>query len=350
MHWAAIGGNLEACTVLVQAGTKEDLMVADKSGCTPEQLASNKANRRVTLLLTNAKRIFRNRGDEKSFLGRLRKLGLVPILGIVNISLLLTFVYSVIISPSLFTIPAVLGMWAWLAVFLNTIGLILLYRCSSKDPGYIQVGSAQMQEQSDKQALLKDGLSNLALWAGHWSQLCPTCKIVRPVRSKHCSSCNRCVEQFDHHCPWISNCVGKRNKWDFVVFLSVETLAMLLAGIVTIQRLWTDNNAHSSGVHWVNYVATHHTGALVFLIANVFILCGALVLTCMQAKQIAGNITTNELSNARRYGYLKGTDGHFYNPYDKGCHKNCSDFFVQGYTEDVDVPLGPSQQNRLGVV
>lgn len=53
MHWAAIGGNLEACTVLVQAGTKEDLMVADKSGCTPEQLASNKANRRVTLLLVS---------------------------------------------------------------------------------------------------------------------------------------------------------------------------------------------------------------------------------------------------------------------------------------------------------
>ncbi|KAL8097904.1 hypothetical protein AgCh_030861 [Apium graveolens] len=39
LHWAAIRGNLEACTVLVQAGKKEDLVVTDNTGLAPAQLA-----------------------------------------------------------------------------------------------------------------------------------------------------------------------------------------------------------------------------------------------------------------------------------------------------------------------
>jgi hypothetical protein len=61
-------------------------------------------------------------------------------------------------------------------------------------------------------------------------------QIVRPLRSKHCSICDRCVEHFDHHCPWIGNCVGKKNKWDFFVFLTVETVAMILGAAVAIHR------------------------------------------------------------------------------------------------------------------
>ena len=46
-------------------------------------------------------------------------------------------------------------------------------------------------------------LDSPALWAGAWNQLCVTCRVVRPLRAKHCAVSDRCVHMFDHFCPWV---------------------------------------------------------------------------------------------------------------------------------------------------
>lgn len=51
------------------------------------------------------------------------------------------------------------------------------------------------------------------------TQLCPDCKTIRTSRSRHCSVCRCCVERFDHHCPWINNCVGLRNHNFFYCYI-----------------------------------------------------------------------------------------------------------------------------------
>ena len=63
---------------------------------------------------------------------------------------------------------------------------------------------------------------------------CPSCGIIRPNRSTHCSDCNNCVERLDHHCPWIGHCVGKRNYKHFFIFLFFLNILAILLIIVSI--------------------------------------------------------------------------------------------------------------------
>lgn len=150
----------------------------------------------------------------------------------------------------------------------------------------------------------------------HSSLLCSTCLVERPLRSKHCPTCSRCVHRFDHHCPFVNTCVGRDNIGYFIGFTTFCTIAIgshLLVALPYIYGLCDNDRVlrHVKKAHQL-----HHSGYLMSTIANSEqFLCGfraapndlvtitilALVhflwisfLGCAQLNQIFSDVTTYE--------------------------------------------------------
>ncbi|KAI5419051.1 Protein S-acyltransferase 10 [Lathyrus oleraceus] len=48
------------------------------------------------------------------------------------------------------------------------------------------------------------------------------CNVEQPPRAKHCHGCDKCVLQFDHHCVWLGNCIGRGCHHDTTLDRSVN--------------------------------------------------------------------------------------------------------------------------------
>lgn len=49
---------------------------------------------------------------------------------------------------------------------------------------------------------------------------CDICDVVQSKKKRvsHCYDCNVCIEDIDHHCPWMGKCIGRGNMNVFILF------------------------------------------------------------------------------------------------------------------------------------
>lgn len=115
------------------------------------------------------------------------------------------------------------------AIITNYISFILAVL---SDPGYIEPGALLSHDQQIK-LQLEFPFDNLIFFATE----CPTCKIEKPARSKHCSTCDKCVLMFDHHCIWLNNDVAYYTYRWFLTFLFSVCYIFLVGGYLCYKNL-----------------------------------------------------------------------------------------------------------------
>ncbi|XP_059918916.1 palmitoyltransferase ZDHHC9 [Gadus macrocephalus] len=162
---------------------------------------------------------------------------------------------------------------------------------------------------------------------------CYTCKIFRPPRASHCSICDNCVDRFDHHCPWVGNCVGKRNYRFFYLF--TLSLSLLTIYIFTFDIVHVVMRSVDSG--FLNALK-ETPGTVLEVLVCFFTLWSVVGLTGFHTYLISLNQTTNE--------DIKGSwsgKNRVQNPYShKNIMKNCSEILCG--------PTYPSVLDRRGVM
>lgn len=112
----------------------------------------------------------------------------------------------------------------------------LLFLTSVRDPGIVPRNSHPPEEEFTAQSIEVGGRRTPSLQFPRTKEVmvngisvrvkyCDTCMLYRPPRCSHCSICNNCVERFDHHCPWVGQCVGLVSwhplNFSFLYFLTL---------------------------------------------------------------------------------------------------------------------------------
>lgn len=152
------------------------------------------------------------------------------------------------------------------------------------------------------------------------SKYCETCQLYRPPRAVHCGVCDNCVEKFDHHCPWLGNCIGKRNYRHYLWFLTSIMINILwIIGLGTTDLALRVINSQLSGLDaFINIVLSNPADIILILYALV---AAGMVspLFFFHVGLVSNNLTTNEK--------LKRVYRGKPNPFDKGSCTNWNEVY-----------------------
>jgi len=134
------------------------------------------------------------------------------------------FTVALIISVSLFWLAKVafdFALWAGLLGILSTVGALIPFCITAwSDPGIVERRLEFPVRELDR---------------GRETS-CDRCKIYRKFGTQHCTFCDVCIEDLDHHCPWTGKCIGSRTKPYFNAFLGF--LVVHISFIILTVFLW----------------------------------------------------------------------------------------------------------------
>lgn len=133
---------------------------------------------------------------------------------------------------------------ACICLLFYTVGIISLCLTSCSDPGIVKSirgGGMDGRGGLDGIGVGRNGYAGVPVRAveqniitarAGW-RYCDLCSVYQPPDAVHCPECNVCIEGYDHHCPWMGQCIGKRN-FPFFMMFNLSWLFYLFYAIIWV--------------------------------------------------------------------------------------------------------------------
>ncbi|KAG0005783.1 palmitoyltransferase akr1 [Entomortierella chlamydospora] len=354
LHWAVVKGNRECLSKILKAGA--DVNVGDRSGKTPvDMIKELKGTVNWQKALSDAK--LSNDGQSRRSLFEKKMTNtiiyFIPYVTVfLTLELMVLFPWFVAIPlavaqflfghigaikfllrtktpadmlqtpyyTAVFQASAVLVGYTWLRRLLFTTShlfwlnlaffvcytsaMYFFYGAVMADPGWTKCNNSIESQREVVVQMADRGLLDVR-------HFCVACVSQRPMRSKHCRFCNRCVAKFDHHCPWIYNCIGAKNHRAFIVFLALFLISVPMYAYLSFEYLAVmspkyipvQSNPCVLGDTLCGYFQYDaFTTSLAFW--SIFQMTWPGLLFIVQLYQISQGKTTNEALNYQRHSYL----------------------------------------------
>ncbi|KAF2797334.1 hypothetical protein K505DRAFT_347346 [Melanomma pulvis-pyrius CBS 109.77] len=159
------------------------------------------------------------------------------------------------------------------------------------DPGFVPKSASR----SASKAVIDELMEARQFEENHF---CVNCMVRKPLRSKHCKRCDRCVAKTDHHCPWVNNCVANNNHRHFVfyvLFLELGVLVWVRLALAYLELIETPKDAECSVLAYdLCGIFNKDPFTIVLSIWASFQLTWVSMLLVVQLIQVARNLTTYE--------------------------------------------------------
>jgi palmitoyltransferase ZDHHC13/17 len=171
-------------------------------------------------------------------------------------------------------------------------------------------------------------------------EICTTCQIKRPNRSKHCKFLNNCVLEYDHYCYFLSKTIGKGNRKVFVLGLSVHYMVSALFLYLTWVKL-------NQSIDAFDHISTYTVNlCLKYWELDGFYktMVGICIIVTwyswwyffIEIFSVSCALTVNEVMNRHRYRYLytpflaldDTVKMQYKNPFTKGIFHNWIEFLI----------------------